>query len=50
MADKVLSFYDRLADSYHLIFEDWDPSIKLFGLMTSFPHCLGTSFTLLRLL
>ena len=28
MADKVLSFYDSLADYYHLIFEDWDRSIQ----------------------
>lgn len=28
MADKVLSFYDLLADYYHLIFEDWDRSIQ----------------------
>jgi SAM-dependent methyltransferase len=29
MIDKVLSFYDELADYYHLIFEDWDRSIQL---------------------
>ncbi|CAN5402450.1 hypothetical protein BH10ACI4_BH10ACI4_12640 [soil metagenome] len=28
MADTVLSFYNQLADSYHLIFEDWDRSIQ----------------------
>lgn len=28
MPDKVLSFYDGLADDYHLIFEDWDRSIR----------------------
>lgn len=28
MADKVLTFYDALADYYHLIFEDWDRSIQ----------------------
>jgi glycine/sarcosine N-methyltransferase len=28
MADKVLTFYDELADHYHLIFEDWDRSIQ----------------------
>jgi SAM-dependent methyltransferase len=28
MADKVLSFYEVLADYYHLIFEDWDRSIQ----------------------
>jgi len=27
MADKVLSFYDSLADYYHLLFEDWDKAI-----------------------
>lgn len=28
MADTVLSFYDLLADYYHLIFEDWDRSVE----------------------
>jgi len=28
MAEPVKQFYDRLARSYHLIFEDWDASIK----------------------
>jgi glycine/sarcosine N-methyltransferase len=28
MPDQVLSFYDALADYYHLIFEDWDRSIQ----------------------
>ena len=28
MAGKVLSFYEALADYYHLIFEDWDRSIQ----------------------
>jgi glycine/sarcosine N-methyltransferase len=28
MANKVLSFYEGLADYYHLIFEDWDRSIQ----------------------
>lgn len=28
MAEGVKSFYDRLAENYHLIFEDWDASIK----------------------
>jgi SAM-dependent methyltransferase len=27
MADRVVSFYDSMADYYHLIFEDWDRSI-----------------------
>lgn len=27
MTDQVLSFYDSLADYYHLIFEDWDRSV-----------------------
>lgn len=27
MTEPVLSFYDALADHYHLIFEDWDASI-----------------------
>jgi glycine/sarcosine N-methyltransferase len=27
MADQVVSFYDSMADYYHLIFEDWDRSI-----------------------
>jgi SAM-dependent methyltransferase len=28
MENKVLSFYSSLADYYHLIFEDWDASIR----------------------
>jgi glycine/sarcosine N-methyltransferase len=28
MAERVKHFYDRLASNYHLIFEDWDASIK----------------------
>ena len=28
MADKTLTFYEELADYYHLIFEDWDRSIQ----------------------
>jgi SAM-dependent methyltransferase len=28
MSDEVLSFYEVLADHYHLIFEDWDRSIQ----------------------
>jgi glycine/sarcosine N-methyltransferase len=28
MTEKVLSFYEELADHYHLIFENWDSSIK----------------------
>ena len=28
MADKTLTFYEELADYYHLIFEDWDASIQ----------------------
>jgi glycine/sarcosine N-methyltransferase len=28
MANQVLSFYGAMADYYHLIFEDWDGSIK----------------------
>ena len=28
MAEGVKHFYDRLASNYHLIFEDWDASIK----------------------
>jgi len=28
MAEVVKSFYDRLASHYHLIFEDWDASMK----------------------
>jgi SAM-dependent methyltransferase len=28
MADEVKRFYDALASNYHLIFEDWDASIK----------------------
>jgi ubiquinone/menaquinone biosynthesis C-methylase UbiE len=28
MAEGVKNFYDRLAGNYHLIFEDWDASMK----------------------
>jgi SAM-dependent methyltransferase len=28
MAENVSDFYDELADSYHLIFDDWDSAIK----------------------
>jgi len=28
MAEDAKSFYDNLSDSYHLIFEDWDASIR----------------------
>lgn len=28
MAEGVKHFYDRLASNYHLIFEDWDGSMK----------------------
>ena len=28
MAGKVLSFYELLADHFHLIFDDWDKSIE----------------------
>jgi glycine/sarcosine N-methyltransferase len=28
MTEGVKDFYDRLADNYHLIFEDWDASIE----------------------
>ena len=28
MAERVKDFYDRLAENYHLIFEDWDASMK----------------------
>ncbi len=28
MAEKVLSFYEPLADHYHLIFDDWDKAIE----------------------
>lgn len=28
MTEKVLSFYEELADQYHLIFENWDSSIE----------------------
>jgi 2-polyprenyl-3-methyl-5-hydroxy-6-metoxy-1,4-benzoquinol methylase len=28
MAESVLDFYEELADSYHLIFEDWESSIQ----------------------
>lgn len=28
MADRVLSFYESLADHYHLIFDNWDSAIE----------------------
>jgi 2-polyprenyl-3-methyl-5-hydroxy-6-metoxy-1,4-benzoquinol methylase len=28
MAERILSFYEPLADLYHLIFEDWDQAIE----------------------
>lgn len=28
MTEKVLSFYEELADHYHLIFENWDSSME----------------------
>lgn len=28
MADPISRFYDELADDYHLVFEDWDRSIR----------------------
>jgi SAM-dependent methyltransferase len=28
MAERILSFYEALADHYHLIFDDWDRSIE----------------------
>jgi 2-polyprenyl-3-methyl-5-hydroxy-6-metoxy-1,4-benzoquinol methylase len=28
MAERILSFYDPLADHYHLIFEDWNKTIE----------------------
>ena len=28
MAEEVKHFYDRLASNYHLIFEDWDASMR----------------------
>jgi SAM-dependent methyltransferase len=28
MAEKILEFYEALADSYHLIFDDWDSAIE----------------------
>lgn len=31
MAEDVKRFYDRLAANYHLIFEDWDASIRRQG-------------------
>lgn len=31
MADAPVEFYDRLADSYHLIFEDWERSVRRQG-------------------
>ena len=31
MADSVTSFYDGLADEYHLLFADWDASVRRQG-------------------
>ena len=31
MSDSVLNFYDQLSEDYHLIFEDWDVSVKRQG-------------------
>ena len=31
MSNSVLDFYNRLAGDYHLIFEDWDTSVKRQG-------------------
>jgi glycine/sarcosine N-methyltransferase len=31
MADAVTSFYDGLADEYHLLFADWDASVRRQG-------------------
>src|SRR5271167_2215466 len=31
MMDQLRSFYDALADHYHLIFEDWDRSMDRQG-------------------
>jgi SAM-dependent methyltransferase len=31
MADSVTSFYDGLADDYHLLFADWDASVRRQG-------------------
>jgi hypothetical protein len=28
MAEGVKGFYDQLASNYHLIFEDWEASIR----------------------
>jgi glycine/sarcosine N-methyltransferase len=28
MQSAMASFYDNLADDYHLIFDDWDKSIE----------------------
>lgn len=28
MADKILKFYEALADHYHLIFDDWDRAVE----------------------
>ena len=31
MSDSVRNFYDQLSEDYHLIFEDWDVSVKRQG-------------------
>ena len=31
MSDSVLNFYNQLAEDYHLIFEDWDTSVRRQG-------------------
>jgi len=31
MADSVARFYDGLADEYHLLFADWDASVRRQG-------------------
>lgn len=31
MSDSVINFYDQLAEDYHLIFEDWDASVRRQG-------------------
>ncbi len=28
MPERILSFYEPLADHYHLIFDDWDQAIE----------------------
>jgi len=33
MSGSVLNFYDQLSEDYHLIFEDWDVSVKWQGKM-----------------